>query len=192
VVPVDSDLLRIVLLGVGGLMINIYYIIQGKMVKKMEMVKVIYIFFFCGFIGYIILFLANSIVMLAIGYWIANMGLAAFYMFINVMIGDVGDHALVETGKNRYSEFTANIAVFFALGPAITSFIITSVLQLTGYDGLNIAGQSDSAILGIRIIASIIPMIGLIACAILLKIYPLKGKYYQEMRQKYNKIKSDT
>jgi glycoside/pentoside/hexuronide:cation symporter, GPH family len=188
VVPITSDIGKLAILGFGGLIINFYYIIQNKLVKTWGMIKTIYVSFIGSFFGYVILFFANDFTTLFLGYILSNLGLAAIYMFSNVMIGDVADEDFVKTGKRRYSEFTANFAVFNSLAPAIALLIITLILQSSGYDGTSETGQTPSAIMGIRIVAAILPIIGLVLCTIMLKIYPLKGEEYAKMRLQFNKM----
>ena len=91
-----------------------------------------------------------------------------------------------------FLEFTANFAVFESLSPALITFLITFVLQVTDYDGSSTTGQLPSAIIGIRIIASILPMIGLVICMILLKFYPLQGQPYDDMRKKFNELQESS
>ncbi len=118
---------------------------------------------------------------------IGGIGFATQYVMPYSILPDVVEYDYAETGVRRegvfYGQWTFMSKIGQALGLAINGWI----LSLFGYRE-SVAGvfmeQSESALLGIRLIAGPIPAFFFICGIIVLRFYPITNEYYQKIMEK--------
>jgi len=179
VVPI-SGTIALLVAGAGGLMINIMYPIIIKLRKKHGTIKIIQWGLFAGIPGYIIMFFAIDFWSLTIGYMISTIAFSGLF-FEPVLIGDVADDDFINTGTQKQGMFVSIYGFFNTLSYSIVIFIFTLGLEFFQYNG-ELEVQSDFTIFGLRILASLLPIIAIILSAIILNFFPLKGERYKKLR----------
>lgn len=105
------------------------------------------------------------------------------------LVPDTIEYGELKTGKRREGIVYSIIGFFFKFGMALGGLIPGFVLSMTGYVAK--AQQSPEAIMGIRALNGIIPIILTIGMLVLIKKYPLTESKYKEVIQELHKRKSE-
>jgi GPH family glycoside/pentoside/hexuronide:cation symporter len=120
----------------------------------------------------------QAIIMLAI----AGVGLAGQMLLPTVMFADVCDEDELKTGVRREGMYSGITGFISKMSTSISAVVITFILAYTGYDGQALVQPGD-ALLGMRLIMSVVSIIPiLIGLPILLK-YPLDGERLQKVKK---------
>ncbi|TVR68618.1 MAG: MFS transporter [Spirochaetaceae bacterium] len=118
---------------------------------------------------------------------IAGTGFATQYVMPFSIIPDVVEYDYAETGVRREGVFYGQWTFMSKLGQAFGIAINGLVLSLFGYQEARagmVVEQSESALLGIRLIAGPIPAAFFIAGVIILRYYPITNEYYRKIQEK--------
>jgi len=127
-----------------------------------------------SFIGYMGLFLipASQITLIFIAQTIRSIGFCVVGAFIWSLIPEAITFGEWKSGKRISGIANALIGFFFKFGLALGGFVPGIVLAKTGFDA-DLATQSDSALLGIRLILAAIPGLLVLALMFIVSKYKL-------------------
>lgn len=112
---------------------------------------------------------------------LVGFGLAGLIVLIDVLISDVIDEDELKTGARREGMYFGVNALLVRLGISLQAVIMSTVLTLTGYNPA-LAVQPPSAVTGMRILVSIVPILTLVFALIAVLLYPLHGARLAEVR----------
>ena len=121
---------------------------------------------------------------------LAGFGLAGPQTLTNVLFAQVADEDETRSGVRREGAFFGINALITkpaqSLAIALSPFILEATHFITREQnsGLPFLNQPENAILGIKIIAGLVPGIAMALGAIILIWYPLRGQYLQEVQTK--------
>ena len=106
---------------------------------------------------------------------------AGFWTLYGSVIADVVDADELETGKRREGSFAACQSWISKVGIAVGTLASGWILEFTGFDS-KLPVQTDHAIFMIRILLTVIPVIGLVLALISILRFPLTEKRMFEIR----------
>lgn len=113
---------------------------------------------------------------------LVGLGISAVVMLLDVLLSDVIDEDEVKTGRRREGAYFGMHALILRLNEGAKAFIMATVLTLSGYDA-NLAAQSESAVLGLRILMTAVPAAILLITLLFLELYPLHGERIDRVRR---------
>jgi GPH family glycoside/pentoside/hexuronide:cation symporter len=114
-----------------------------------------------------------------------GIGLAGIIILIDVFISDIVDEDELKTGVRREGMYFGINALFIRLAISAQSIIMGFVLKSTGYDpDLGVGHQPLSAITGLKLLLTFIPLITVVFAFICYKFYPLDGKKLEDVKEK--------
>ncbi len=172
--------------GAGGIMINVMYPIIMKIRNKIGTIKTIRLGILMGIPGYIIMFFATDIITLTIGYVISTISFSGIF-FEGVLLGDISDDDFVRTNRQKKGMFVSIYGFFNTFSSALVLFLFTIALTYFKYNG-KLDTQSDFTILGLRILATIVPITAALLAFIVLRFFPLQGERYEQLRIEVDKL----
>ncbi|MGE5591369.1 MAG: MFS transporter [Bacillota bacterium] len=108
-------------------------------------------------------------------------GVAGILLLLDVLIADVIDEDELRTGVRREGMYFGVNGFLIRLGISLQAVIMGFVLKQTGYDP-SLAAQPASAIWGLRVLVSLIPIGGLLIALAFLRTYPLDGGQLERVR----------
>ncbi len=124
----------------------------------------------------------------------AGIGLSGPLVLTNILFGQIADEDELVSGVRREAMFFGTNALITKPAQSIAIALVPFLLELSGFitrseGGGNITlEQPPAALLAIRISLGLIPGLALIAGALLLFVYPIRGKYLIEMKEKLNAL----
>jgi GPH family glycoside/pentoside/hexuronide:cation symporter len=114
-----------------------------------------------------------------------GIGLAGIITLIDVFIADIVDEDELKTGVRREGMYFGMNALFIRLAISAQSIIMGFVLKSTGYNpNLGVGSQPLSAINGLKLLLTVIPLITVVLSFICYKLYPLDGKKLEDVKSK--------
>ncbi len=119
---------------------------------------------------------------------VAGFGLAGPQTLTNVLFAQVADEDELRSGVRREGAFFGVNALITkpaqSIALALSPFILEATHFVTREQNLGQAflNQPDSAILGIKMIAGLIPGVAMLLGALILFAYPLRGAYLERVR----------
>jgi len=118
-----------------------------------------------------------------------GIGLAGLMLLLDVMLSDIVDEDELKTGARREGMYFGINGLMVRLAISFQSAIMGAVLSTSGYNAeLPVNSQPESAIIGIKMLLVVIPMIS-VAIAILFYLkYPLYGKRLQEVKEQIRRL----
>jgi GPH family glycoside/pentoside/hexuronide:cation symporter len=116
--------------------------------------------------------------------FLMSSGLCALWTLSNSMIADICDVGELETGRRMEGAFNAVGGWIRKVGLSISFTISGYVIAATGFDVALGAGQAESTILWMRILAVLIPAVMIVAALILLRFYSLTEEAVHEVKRK--------
>ncbi len=129
----------------------------------------------------------NSLILpcLALG----GLGTGGVLTMSYVLFAQVADEDEVKTGVRREGAFFGINALFTKPALSLSIALISLILEATHFvtreaHGGIFLNQPSSAILGIKVLIGLIPGIAMLLGALILKFYPLRGKYLEEIQAK--------
>ncbi|MGE5551994.1 MAG: MFS transporter [Bacteroidota bacterium] len=115
-----------------------------------------------------------------------GIGLAGLMLIPDILIADVVDEDELRTGERREGMFFGINGLAIRLAGALQGVIITGVLILFRYDQKAVL-QPASALTGIRVLMSLVPLLALTLAAIALALYPLHGQRLARVKEDVNR-----
>lgn len=141
-------------------------------------------------LGLIPFFLAQNYVHGILTCLFLSFGLAGIMVLLDIFIADVTDEDEVKTGVRREGMYFGVNGFMIRLGISINAVIMGSVLVRTGYDA-NLAVQPASAIFGLRLLMSFIPVAAIALGLLILRNYPLEGEKLAEIKGKVSAMHAE-
>ena len=118
----------------------------------------------------------------------AGFGLAGPQTLTNVLFAEVADEDELRSGVRREGAFFGVNALITKPAQSVALALMPFILQATSFVtreqnlGKAFLNQPESAILGIKVMAGLIPGLAMIAGAIILLWFPLRGRHLDDVR----------
>ncbi|HYF94856.1 MAG TPA: MFS transporter [Symbiobacteriaceae bacterium] len=109
------------------------------------------------------------------------LGLSGLLVLLDVFIADIVDEDQLKTGVRREGMYFGVHGLMIRLGISLQALITGQILARTGYDA-NLAVQPATAVAGLRLLMTAVPMIALVLALIAVWLYPLHGERLQRVR----------
>ena len=188
---ISSNSMPFLVMGTVGLIMPLGYPIYLKINKKVEHRKIVITGLSVCILSYIGLFFAQHYLVMALLYLFVMLGIGTYWLFSTIIFADIIDEYQLKTGERKDGIFLGMGSIIATPAFSIMTFIFGKTLDFYNYDGDALI-QSADAILGIRIANGIIPPIFLGIGILILYLYPLKGKYLQQVRKQFHELYSKT
>ena len=114
---------------------------------------------------------------------------AAFAVVPTSMLADIADLDTLESGEDRAAWYFAVWSFIVKIGSAVGPALAFGLLALVGYEASEGAQNSESEILGLRLLYSFGPAVGMAVCALIAWNYPLTRARHQGIRQQLEAIR---
>ena len=121
---------------------------------------------------------------------LAGFGLSGPQTLTNVLFGQVADEDELRSGVRREGAFFGVNALITKPAQSVAIALIPAILEAAHFvtrqsqGGAIVRDQPASAVMGIRILIGLIPGIAMFAGALILALYPLRGRRLVEMKGK--------
>lgn len=116
---------------------------------------------------------------------ILGIGLAGLIVLLDVLLSDIIDEDELKTGARREGIYFGINGFMIRLGISAQSIIMGTILKLSGYNAhLPVNAQPASALIGIKSLITIIPIISIAIAVLFYKMYPLYGDRLNEVKEK--------
>lgn len=112
-----------------------------------------------------------------------GLGLGGILLLLDVLLSDVIDEDAVVSGARREGMYFGVHALILRLNISVQGLIHGAVLTATGYNA-DLAVQPESAVLGIRLLMTAIPMAIALAALLSLHFYPLVGDRLRQVKDR--------
>jgi len=113
------------------------------------------------------------------------LGLAGSLIILDIMIADIVDEDQLKTGKRREGMYFGANALIIRLGISLNSVIMGLVLSLSGYNAnLPVDSQPTTAVIGFRMLCSLVPIAATLIGLFVLRYYPLDGEYLRQIKDR--------
>jgi glycoside/pentoside/hexuronide:cation symporter, GPH family len=119
---------------------------------------------------------------------LAGVGFASHYVAPWAMVPDSIEYGFSVSGKRNEGVYYSVWTFVIALGGALAGFLVGQGLALFGY--VPDAVQTARSMLGIRLLIGVLPGIFILSANIVLAIYPLSKKRYEEVLLKIKEMES--
>ncbi|MBU2610005.1 MAG: MFS transporter [Chloroflexi bacterium] len=121
-----------------------------------------------------------------IGMVAAAVGLAGLLLLLDILVSDIIDEDELATGARREGMYFGINGLLIRLGFVLQGWVMGTVLTVTGY--VPGVAQSPSAIAGLKLLMSYVPVVGLIGAFICLIFYPLHGARLAQVKEQVAKL----
>jgi GPH family glycoside/pentoside/hexuronide:cation symporter len=128
---------------------------------------------------------------------LAGFGLSGPQTLTNVLFGQVADEDELASGVRREGAFFGVNALITKPAQSVAIALIPAILEAAHFvtrqsqGGAITRDQPASAVLGIRILIGLIPGIAMFVGALILALYPLRGRRLVEMQEKVLALHAD-
>ena len=113
-----------------------------------------------------------------------GVGLSGILILLDLILAAIIDEDETKTGLRREGMYYGSNAFILRLGISLQSIIMGFTLSFTNYDAnLSVVEQPASALIGIRSLITIIPLVAIIIAVVLIS-------FYSESRSKSGAIKA--
>lgn len=147
--------------------------LMPAMRRKMGMKKMVIYGFAFSALGYLLIFFAGgNMILVIVAGLITSIGVIPFTMMFNIFIVDCADYNEFKGIPRMEGTMGSLTGLAGKIGSAFGGFILGILMSLSGYDG-TAAVQTDAALLMIRMLASIVPLIIFAVIILLLRKYSL-------------------
>lgn len=120
----------------------------------------------------------------------AGVGFASHYVAPWAMVPDSIEYGFSISGRRNEGVYYSVWTFVIALGGALAGFLVGQGLELFGYVANEM--QSARSMLGIRLLIGVLPGIFILAANVVLAMYPLNKKRYEEVLVKIKTMETDT
>jgi glycoside/pentoside/hexuronide:cation symporter, GPH family len=110
-----------------------------------------------------------------------GLAMSTYVLIPYSLVPDLVDYYDYKTGDRHESVFFGLWLTFHQMGIAAAGFLLGSFLQIQGYKG-ELAVQSPSALLAVRLSLSILPGFFLVIASFVLQSYGITRSYYQKIQ----------
>jgi GPH family glycoside/pentoside/hexuronide:cation symporter len=128
---------------------------------------------------------------------LAGFGLSGPQTLTNVLFGQVADEDELRSGVRREGSFFGVNALITKPAQSVAIALIPAILEAAHFvtrqsqGGAIMRDQPASAVMGIRILIGLIPGLAMFAGALILTLYPLRGRRLEEMQEKVLALHAD-
>jgi len=128
---------------------------------------------------------------------LAGFGLSGPQTLTNVLFAQVADEDELRSGVRREGAFFGVNALITKPAQSMAIWLTPAILQAAHFvtrqsqGGAMLRDQPASAVMGIRILVGLIPGIAMFAGALILALYPLRGRRLEEMKEKVLALHAD-
>jgi len=116
-----------------------------------------------------------------------GIGFPGLIFLFDVLLSDVVDEDELKTGVRREGIYFGMQGFIIRIAISIQAIIFSTILTTTGYDA-ELTIQPSSAVMGMRLLISIFPIIPLILGFISISFYPLYGKKLAEIKERVTQL----
>ncbi len=109
-----------------------------------------------------------------------GIGLSTHYLCPWPMVANTVEYSQMKTGVRKESTFYGLFFFMVKLSAALAGFIVGQVLEAGKYVA-NLVNQADTALMSIRMLTTIIPIVVLAIGAVVLSFFKITGKMHEEM-----------
>ncbi|HYF77630.1 MAG TPA: MFS transporter [Symbiobacteriaceae bacterium] len=109
-------------------------------------------------------------------------GLSGLLILFDIFIADIVDEDELKTGVRREGMYFGIHGLMIRLGISLQALITGQVLSRSGYDA-NLAAQPATALTGLRILMTVVPLAAVVIALVAVWLYPLHGKRLATMRE---------
>ena len=114
---------------------------------------------------------------------------AAFTVIPTSMLADIADLDTLESGEDRAAWYFAVWSFIVKLGSSVGPSLAFALLALVGYQASEGAQNTQDGILGLRMLYSFGPAVGMAICALVAWNYPLTRTRHAEIREQLAAIR---
>lgn len=168
-----------------GLIVGTF--VANILAGKLGVVKANQLLLVIGSIPLMLIFFVDGVI-IYLFLIVAGFGLSGPLVLTNVLFAQVCDEDEIRTGVRREAAFFGVNALITKPAQSLSLIIGPSLLTIAGFltsaTGEIILPQPTSALLVIKALIGLIPGILVLIGAIILILYPLKGDYLKEVKQK--------
>ncbi len=186
VFQLDQIPILIITVATGIFYIPILFIFE-KIQKKVGLRNSFFIVIVLMILGFIGLYFAQSIVLMAICYGVCLCMSTVWWLLVNPMVGDIADEDELKTNNRREGMFFGTNALITKPASSLIIFLFTAIIEFFGYRSY-LSMQPYSAIRGLRLGVGILPLGFLVLGFIALLIYPLHGKKLEKVKTNLSKL----
>lgn len=123
---------------------------------------------------------------------LVGIGVAGPMLLLDVLLSDVIDEDELRTGVRREGMYFGMNALIVRLGISVQAIISAVVLEMSGYDAtLPIEAQPASAIMGMRLLMTVVPIAIVLLALLVWRLYPLHGGYLESVKFQVRKLHED-
>ncbi|HWI61480.1 MAG TPA: MFS transporter [Symbiobacteriaceae bacterium] len=110
------------------------------------------------------------------------LGLSGLMILFDIFVADIVDEDALKTGVRREGMYYGVHGLMIRLGISLQAVVTGQVLTRSGYDA-NLAAQPESAVAGLRLLVTVVPMAALCLALVALWFYPLHGERLRNVRE---------
>jgi GPH family glycoside/pentoside/hexuronide:cation symporter len=128
---------------------------------------------------------------------LAGFGLSGPQTLTNVLFGQVADEDELRSGVRREGAFFGVNALITKPAQSVSLALIPAILEAAHFvtrqslGGAMLRDQPASAVFGIRVLVGLIPGVAMFVGALLLTLYPLRGRRLAEMQERVLALHAD-
>jgi len=111
-----------------------------------------------------------------------GLGLGGLLLILEVLLAEIIDEDYLKTGRRREGIYFGVNALFIRLGISLQGVVLGLVMTTTGFDA-HLAAQPSSAVFGLRLLTSFIPVAALVAALGAIIFFPLHGSRLQQLKE---------
>ncbi len=120
---------------------------------------------------------------------LAGVGFSSHYVGPWAIVPDTVEFGYAQTGRRSEGVYYSVWTFVVALGGALAGFLVGQGLELFGY--VPDVMQNARSILGIRLLIGVLPGVLILLANLMLAVYPLTRKRYEEMLEKIAKMEAE-
>jgi GPH family glycoside/pentoside/hexuronide:cation symporter len=176
-----------ILLGAAVLAIPVWVRVSKRIGKKLSY-NIGMAFFAAGVLVFFVFGHVSAVQFSYILMFFAGLGFATHYVMPWAIVPDVVEYDYAERGVRREGVFYGMWTFSSKIGQAVGIGLSGWMLSLFGYQesvgGVPAATQSESAMLGIRLLTGPVPAFFFIAGVIVLSFFPITNRVYQQIMER--------
>lgn len=110
-------------------------------------------------------------------------GLSGLIILFDIFVADIVDEDELKTGVRREGIYFGVHGLMIRLGISLQAIITGQMLSRSGYDA-NLSVQPESAVTGLRLLVTVVPIAALALALAAIWLYPLHGERLRALRER--------
>lgn len=165
-------------------------LVSKAFVRWMGVARSVQVYLGIGAVGLVGLTFVPSSVLIYFCLGLAGIGFGGTQILNNICVGQIADEDELSTGSRREGAFFGVNALVTKPAQSLAIFLTAWILEISDFVtrdqnlGEIFLNQPESALFGIRSIVGLLPGIAMLIGIGMLFLYPLKGKYMDEVRSR--------